>query len=166
METVIGVIIFFAVIIGIGFLWQHLKRNVVFKGRYEQEKALVHHNRVYDTTASLAQVVTSLGRHIPTDDTVMGNIAGDKYQIKSQTADRIVYHHSSKWTVNGNDDEFTASITFSQNGTDLHGVLSIDNWRENAGVTRPPGLRAMQAFIDLVTAAFQAVDPNVRLSID
>ena len=143
---------------------QNVKRNILFKNQYEQQKLLTHQNRIFITNTTVEQVKRSLARHIHIDDSVKGAFVGGKYQITKQTDNYIEYKHTSSFMVGGDGDEFTASVSFNATGSELRAVFGINSWHEKDGVTRRAGIEAMRELLKAVESAFKAVDLNVRIS--
>ncbi len=168
MEGIVFVIGFFAVIIGISWGYYTLKsvakRKLFFKGQYERQRAMIDNDLVLTTVAPMPAVMDSLSRYIPDDRSAKAACLGGAMRVTMEGPNRLVYTHLPKFTTGGGGDRFAASVTFEQSGPQqLQAVVSIDEWRENDGVTRRAGIDAMERFRNEVVAAFRAVDPNTTV---
>jgi hypothetical protein len=161
-----AVVLFFIVVFGASYLYyflkQKAKRNLLFKGQYEQQKSLTHRNMVLVSGAPIAALQSSLASFIPDDSSARAVFMGGAMRVRMESPTRIVFKHLSKITTGGDGDAFTASVTFDQTDANrVRAVVSIDTWREKDGVTRRAGIAAMESFMNNVVAAFRAVDPSV-----
>lgn len=168
MEGIVFVIGFFVVIFALAWVYSTLKsaakRKIFCKGQYERQRHMIDNDLVLTTVAPMPAVMDSLSRYIPDDRSAKSAFLGGAMRVTMEGSNRLVFNHMSKFTTGGGGDRFAASVTFEQlDPQRLRAVVSIDEWRENDGVTRRAGVDAMEKFRNEVVTAFRAVDPNVHI---
>ena len=156
----IGLCIFFWI-----YYWvkEKLKRNVFFKGQYEEQQKLTHQNMIIITTASKEKIFESLDNEIKIDDSVKGAFKGGIYKCTKRTDSYIEYLHTSSIYTGGEGDEFSSSISLKEEEGNTKVIVSINRWREKDGVTRKAGIEAMKEFYSSVEKAFRNIDSNIKI---
>ena len=107
----IGLCIFFWI-----YYWakEKLKRNVFFKGQYEEQKQLTHQNMIITTNANKDRIFESLNNEIKIDDSVKGAFKGGIYKCTKKTDNYIEYLHTSSIYTGGEGDEFSSSVLLNE----------------------------------------------------
>ena len=156
----IGLCIFFWI-----YYWakEKLKRNVFFKGQYEEQKQLTHQNMIITTNASKDRIFESLNNEIKIDDSVKGAFKGGIYKCTKKTDNYIEYLHTSSIYTGGEGDEFSSSVLLKEENEKIKAIVSINRWREKDGVTRKAGIEAMKEFYSSVERAFKNIDSNAKV---
>lgn len=126
-----------------------------------QSARFAHNNLVLVTSAPVDLVQASLIDHM-CRGRAPGN--GATMWVRVANPQRVVYEPISTRTARGEEERFTAVITFQHLGPkELRAVASIDQWPGKGGVIDPAGGQAIPEFMSSVVAAFQSVDPMVQV---
>lgn len=133
-------------------------KHVFYRSRYKTEQNLVSEHLVFDTTATMEEIIRCLTQEIapvPKDKIpVMGKAA--LYE-SGRDSSGIAYACGNKAATS-----FTALIRFSKTGEKTRGVFRFVKWLTKDGMLFLPD--RMKEFRQTVCRAFQEADPNVQIT--
>ena len=166
VQVIIAVVVILAASWIYSTIKEKAKREVFFKGQYDEQKSFTHRDTIVETGASLEDARTAVVARFPVDMSAKAAFSGGNYKLVGDESNKLTYRRTSSITNLNSGDEFTASVRFAPSEPDgpLRVIVSIEQWREHDGVTRRAGIAAMKEFFDAVVQAIHEIDPGAQVS--
>lgn len=146
---------------GINAASKAANQKILYKTEYEEGQQIVSKPLIFETTASIPEIMNELTTHVSTVD-VTELPVGFKAAVykSSSSANRIAYTFGNKLVPK----TFEAELVFAVHDAKTKGVFKMLNWTERDGLIL--GQDAMKKLRKEVQAAFSAADANKILKGD
>jgi hypothetical protein len=162
IKGVIGLVVLIGVCWGIVKIKQAMTRGVnravVHRGDYKKEQSLTQTMTRFEARSSRAALVEKIHQAVPVASQLPTAITADLVAVERDEGLRWVYGNRIA-------EQFTAvlSLTQSDDGV-IVGQFRFAEWTQTDGVVASTTVAEMERLLVGVTAAFRAVDPDMKLS--